>query len=199
MIPYEIFSTLMQESGVHNQWEYQELYDKKIVPVDLVPRNPADVYVIRVAKLTYSQCKHRFQLEQGNQIEIKPNKKCRNQREFLVWCASNPGAGIVSHPDRLYKDKGWINWASFLDSGMCKYIYPSYDEIKKMVRKAKIKSHVEYTIWVKKARTKQYHFGIPSNPDSLPKYKKQWKNWGEFLGTGRIANQLMNDPPLRRK
>jgi len=194
MIPYEIFSTLMQKSGVHNQWEYQELYDRKIVPVDLVPRNPAEVYVMRVAKLTYLQCKRKFKFEQR-----VSGCKITNQREFVAWRASNPDAGIVSHPDRLYKGKGWINWASFLDSGMCKYVYPSYDELKGMVRKAKIKSHVEYTMWVKKERTKQYHFGIPSNPDSLPKYKGQWENWGEFLGTGRIANQLMNDPPLRRK
>ena len=53
MIPYEIFSTLMQESGVHNQWEYQELYDRKIVPTKLVPRNPALVYAKRSPKLTY--------------------------------------------------------------------------------------------------------------------------------------------------
>jgi len=199
MIPYEIFSTLMQESGVHNQWEYQELYDRKIVPIDLVPRNPANEYVIRVKKLTYSQCKERFLMEQRHQSDIKPNKKCKNQREFLAWCTLNPNREFTTHPDRLYKGKGWINWTSFLDSGMCKYVYPSYNELKRMVRKAKIKSHVEYTMWVKKERTKQYHFGIPSNPDSLPKYKGQWENWGEFLGTGRIANQLMNDPPLRRK
>ena len=188
MITYETFSTLMQESGVHNQWEYRELYDRRIVPVKLVPRNPAETYGKRVAKLTYLQCS-----------KIVQKLGLKSQREFLVWCTANPDAGVVSHPDRLYKGKGWINWASFLGSGMCKYIYPSYNELKRMVRKAKIKSHVEYTLWIKKARTKQYHFGIPSNPDSLPKYKGQWKSWGKFLGTGRVANQLKNDPPLRRK
>ena len=44
MITYETFSTLMQESGVHNQWEYQELYDRRIAPVKLVPRDPAREY-----------------------------------------------------------------------------------------------------------------------------------------------------------
>ena len=43
MITYETFSTLMQESGVHNQWEYQELYDRRIVPKS-VPRDPAREY-----------------------------------------------------------------------------------------------------------------------------------------------------------
>jgi len=191
MITYEIFSTLMQESGVHNQWEYQELYDRNIVPTKLVPRNPAIVYAKRSPKLTYLQCS-----------KIVRKLGLKSQREFLVWCTLNPERGFTSHPDRLYKDNGWINWASFLGSThatCCKYNYPSYNELKRMVRKAKIKSHVEYTMWIKKARTKLYHFGIPSNPDSLPKYKGQWESWGKFLGTGRVANQLKNDPPLRRK
>ena len=29
--------------------------------------------------------------------------------------------------------------------------------------------------------------GIPSSPRTV--YKKEWKGWGDFLGTGRVANQ----------
>ena len=182
MIPYEIFSTLMQESGVHNQWEYQELYDRKIAPVNLVPRDPAVVYSKRkTAWLTYKQVKKIVR-----KLKLKSQADWYNLFTTKDWCKPD---GIPYHPDRSYKNKGWTTWKDFLGNGIVKHDYPSYNKLKRMVRKAKIKSHVEYEIWVKKTRKRLLTTGLPSNPDTLPLYKKQWKSWGDFLGTGIVQNQ----------
>ena len=85
---------------------------------------------------------------------------------------------------------------------MCKY--PTYNQLVKIVRKAKIKSHKEYMEWFKKTKATSNgkwikNGGIPANPDRYYGDRGQWKSWGKFLGTNRVANQLKNDPPLRRK
>ena len=36
---------------------------------------------------------------------------------------------------------------------------------------------------------------IPLNPERV--YKKEWKGWGNFLGTGRIANMNMEYLPTK--
>ena len=111
---------------------------------------------------------------------------------------------IPKSPQGVYKDKGWIGIRDWLGSGldMCKY--PTYNQLVKIVRKAKIKSHKEYMEWFKKTKATSNgkwikNGGIPANPDRYYGDRGQWKSWGVFLGTKRIANQLKNDPPLRRK
>ena len=37
-------------------------------------------------------------------------------------------------------------------------------------------------------KKKNYPKDIPSNPQKI--YKKKWKSWGDFLGTGRVSNRL---------
>ena len=42
-------------------------------------------------------------------------------------------------------------------------------------------------IWNKYKKNKLIPFDIPTNPSET--YKSEWKGWGDFLGTGRIATQ----------
>ena len=43
--------------------------------------------------------------------------------------------------------------------------------------------------WNEYSNSNQIPSYIPSTPTQV--YKKEWKGWGDFLGTGRIANQDM--------
>ena len=43
--------------------------------------------------------------------------------------------------------------------------------------------------WNEYSKSNQRPSDIPSTPTQV--YKKEWKGWGDFLGTGRIANQDM--------
>ena len=60
--------------------------------------------------------------------------------------------------------------------------YPNFLEAKKIVKKININSGREYRGFV---RNKKNQF--PNKPSEY--YKKEWKGWGDFLGTGKIADQ----------
>ena len=90
-------------------------------------------------------------------------------------------------PQRVYK-KQWKNWGSFLGTNYIATFnrkYPSLKKIKKIVREKKITSAKDYSKSIKSGVLPSY---LPHNPDTVLK-NKGWVNWGEFLGTGKIANQ----------
>jgi hypothetical protein len=60
-----------------------------------------------------------------------------------------------------------------------------YEEAKKYVQKLFLRTLVD---WQKFSISKNRPRDIPTNPQNL--YKKNWKSWGEFLGTNTIANNL---------
>jgi len=85
-------------------------------------------------------------------------------------------------PDRVYKNKGWINWGDFLGTGYQKdRKYISFEKAKKAIKKFNLLSLKDWQEFSKSKRT----MDIPSNPQVV--YKKHWKGWGDFLGTGVVS------------
>ena len=170
------------------------------------------------------------------------------------FCKSgNKPDDLPTHPDRTYKNKGWINWGDFLGTGRVadqKKKYRSFEEARKFVRSLKLKDNSEWKKFTKSGNkpndipanpyqtytnhgwkgipdwlgngnlssidrkyvtyekcqkfvhnlqiTNQKEWeiyqknnkkpkNIPSHPDRI--YKNEWRGWGTFLGTGRVANQ----------
>jgi len=108
---------------------------------------------------------------------------------------SNAKSGLIpdnipNRPERYYKKRGWISWGDFLGTGRIANqlkTYLSYDEAKKLASTFKFKSRTDWN--------KQYYQidiinkQIPKSPENS--YKNNgWISWGDFLGTGRIADQL---------
>jgi len=128
--------------------------------------------------------------------------KLRNHIEWVKFCLgeiqgkSSLPSDIPSNPQRVYKNKGWTSWGDWLDTRnvagqvmAAKYLL--YKEAIKYVRKLKISSQSQWYRFVNgKILIKER---LPSN---IPKYPQQtyrnkgWENWGKWLGTGRIADQL---------
>ena len=116
--------------------------------------------------------------------------------EFRDYLDSNEKLGdIPYHPEREYKGKGWIDVFDFI--GMTKeesklysknkntaQKYLPFNEARKIVHDAKLKSQLE---WAEYSKTKRPN-NIPGNPRVV--YKKEWKSFGDWLGTGRIADQF---------
>ena len=69
-----------------------------------------------------------------------------------------------------------------------RFNFLSYEEVKKYAQSSKIKSMRE---WFVHTKSKNFPKNIPSSPPQTYN-KKGWKNWGDFLGTNRVANQLKN-------
>ena len=88
---------------------------------------------------------------------------------------------IPSHPNRLYKNKGWKNLRHFLSNEKL-----SYEEAIKKVRSFNLKSSSEYKIYLYKH--KNLLDILPLNPmHYYKKNKGEWISWSEFLGSNNIS------------
>ena len=96
---------------------------------------------------------------------------------------------IPRHPDRSYKDKGWINWGDWLGTNTIatrKRKYRQFNEAREYARSLNLSDANEWREYCKSGR----------KPDDIPRhpyltYKdKGWINWGDWLGTGRISTQI---------
>lgn len=95
---------------------------------------------------------------------------------------------IPKDPRVVYLKRGWVSWGDFLGTNNIqdnlkakKYI--SYDEAKNHIKTLNIKSIVDW-----KNRLTEIPEIIPNRPERFYK-KRGWISWGDFLGTGRIANK----------
>jgi superfamily II DNA or RNA helicase len=70
-------------------------------------------------------------------------------------------------------------------------LYMTFETAKSYVIKLQLKSRNEYIEW---CRSEERPHNIPSKPQI--KYKDEWTTWGEWLGTGRIADQYRNFLPF---
>ena len=98
--------------------------------------------------------------------------------------AGKKPADIPSAPWRTYK-KYWTGWGDWLGTGIIASFnkkFRTYTSSRAFVRGLRIKSIAE---WRKYAKSGKKPIDIPSNPDSY--YTTEWKDWGEFLGTGFVA------------
>ena len=85
--------------------------------------------------------------------------------------------GLPANPDASYKDKGWIDWYSFL--GKPKASYPTYEEAQKIVKENGINSPNEYISSYKE-------LGLPAGPNKF--YKgKGWIDWPDFFGRSKVS------------
>lgn len=95
---------------------------------------------------------------------------------------------IPATPWRVYKNKGWIglwHWLGIKKPRTFGSKYLSYEQAKEIVKKFNLTGKDK---WVKFIKLKKLPPTIPSTPERYYK-NKGWKGWGDWLGTGRIANQ----------
>jgi hypothetical protein len=98
---------------------------------------------------------------------------------------------IPINPREVYLSRGWISWGDFLGTGRIQdnlkaIKYMSYDDAKLWIKNnLKINTIVQ---WKKYVKEKLIPESIPNRPDRYY-LKRGWLGWGDFLGTGRVANQ----------
>lgn len=113
----------------------------------------------------------------------------KSQSGWRLWAMSSDRPGdIPANPPSVYKDKGWSSWGDWLGTGRIadQYkIFRSFEKARAFAQAQGLKNKDEWTSW---AKTKAKPNDIPANPRDV--YKKQgWVGWGDWLGTGFIANQ----------
>ena len=83
--------------------------------------------------------------------------------------------GLPAIPQKSYKNKGWVDWYSFL--GKSKNSFPTYEEAQRIVQENDINS-VNY-------KSSYKELGLPSVPENTYK-NKGWIDWYDFLGKSRL-------------
>src|SRR5690606_15274381 len=95
---------------------------------------------------------------------------------------------IPSFPIQTYRSE-WEGWSEFLGTGTKrrrskpKRIYRSYSAASAWAKKEGIRTSTQ---WKRYRQAGMLPADIPSNPEAA--YSDEWQSWGEFLGTGRVAN-----------
>ena len=112
----------------------------------------------------------------------------KNQKQWRKYCKSKEKPiTIPSNPDKTYKNKGWTDFGDWLGTNTIapqKRKFLPFEHTRDFVRKLGLKSVAEYENYHKTNKPKQ----IPYSPQRYYK-NKDWKGWGDFLGTGTIATQ----------
>jgi len=116
------------------------------------------------------------------------NLKLESQTSWKKFCNSGKRPNdIPSHPDGTYK-KEWKGWGDWLGTGTIATFereYLPFNEAKEYIHNLKFKNQNEWRIFSKSNKKPK---NIPTNPNIV--YKKDWKGMGDWIGTGRIADQL---------
>jgi SAM-dependent methyltransferase len=112
----------------------------------------------------------------------------KDKDEWVAWSKSaDKPEDIPANPARVYKDKGWVGWGDWLGTGRIATFnrtYRSFEEARAYVHTFELQNHAEWRDWAKSDAKPD---DIPANP--YDSYKdKGWVGWGNWLGTGRIAN-----------
>jgi len=92
---------------------------------------------------------------------------------------------IPAGPGRTYKNKGWKGYGDWLGTGRIATLnmqFRDFESARKFVHSLGLKSATEWNVY---AKSPHKPADIPTHPDQS--YKKQWKGYGDWLGTGRIA------------
>ena len=93
--------------------------------------------------------------------------------------------GIPTNPNREFQNE-WQSWGDWLGTGAIAAKdkqFMSYEYCKQFISNLNLDGKDKYISW----QSANTNSGCPSRPDYI--YKDEWVSWGEFLGTGRIADQ----------
>jgi len=194
-MPFEESREYMKALGLKNQFEWM-VYSKSSKKPKNIPSSPSEVYkdngwrglsdwlgntnlVTRNLKyLTFNDSK----------IFIK-KMNLKNQSEWRLYLKSNKKPlNISAHPERTYKNKGWVSWGDFLGTEYVanrNRVYRDFIEAKMFVKNLNLKNINEWSLYCK---SNKFPKDIPSFPNQTYK-NKGWISMADWLGNKNIANK----------
>ena len=194
MVKYRNFNEAreyVRSLHLKNGKEWREYVKSK--PKD-IPSNPDKVYKtewINVGDWLGTNVVASFNKTFVSYDECKKWARQNNLTTQSLWDKYKKEVGfpnnIPKYPQKVYKDKGWVNWGSFTG-----YISPntvdfmSYSEAVNLVQSKGIKSREEWRMFVKSV---DRPFNLPTNPAQTYK-DKGWGGWSSFFGkVGRTSKK----------
>ncbi len=224
-VAFEKFVKYVRKRKIQSGREYRTLYESGHIPKSLYPKIPSEYYASKRkfkkpnTKLWSFKRARKYirKLELSgreggkNMYEIKHKKHSKKHRKNLVHnnryrkfksfekIKPKLPSGFPKGPQMVYR-KDWKGWNDFL--GMRR---ASFEEARSIIRLAKIKN---LNAWDKWKSSKQHlgrigfaikkiddiRIGVPHTPAAA---YKEWTDWGDFLGTGRIASKKRKFRPFK--
>jgi len=111
----------------------------------------------------------------------------KSGEQWTVYCKSGrKPEDIPKYPMRVYK-KHWKGIGDWLGTGRIanqNRVYRPFQEARKFVQSLELKSAKRD--WTTYCKSGQKPADIPSGPNNV--YKKEWKGWGDWIGTGYVSS-----------
>ena len=180
------FKKFVRGLNIDSAHEYRSLYDYGKIAKKLYPKKP-HLYYKRPKIFTWLPINEAK--KQVHKLGLK------NIHEWTAHSKSKKRLkNIPTHPGKAYKGRGWIGMKDWLGTGLDSKNFPSYNELKKLIRKANIKSSSGYRNWCREQKKHSGRYTANMVPVKPEKYYsgKGWTTWGEFTGTGNIRNTIKN-------
>jgi hypothetical protein len=118
--------------------------------------------------------------------EFVRNLGLKSLNEWQEYCTSGNKPDDIRIQPNLYNE--FIGYGDFLGTGNTRNIkFRSYKEAREFAIALNIKNSKE---WRRYAKSGDKPNDIPANPESSYKKIKEWKGWGDFLGTGRTGSSV---------
>jgi len=115
--------------------------------------------------------------------EFARKNKIKTQNEWKNFLKEhNKTNDYPLNPNKVYKDKGWTNWADFLGTYKRRNVnWMPFEEAREFARSLNLKSSIE---WRKHCKSGNKPYNIPFSPRQI--YKNEWTGWIDFLGKNKI-------------
>jgi hypothetical protein len=190
---FESARKFVQKLGLKNRKEWQEYYKSGKKPED-IPANPNRDYkkdfkglgdflgtgIVSTQDRTYRS------FESARKFVQKLGLKNRKEWQEYYKSGKKP-EDIPGNPNLVYKNKGWESMGNWLGTGRVanhEITFLSFTEAREFVVSLKLKNRDKWHEYCKSG----------NKPDNIPQkvertYKKEWRDWGYFLGTGNIQPQ----------
>jgi hypothetical protein len=131
--------------------------------------------------------------------KIIHNFKIKNIQEWRIFVKSKDKPdNIPANPPEVYNDQ-WASWGDWFGTERVanqNKEFLSFKKVQEFAQKLNFKNREE---WEEYSKSGDKPDNIPANP-GLAYKNNGWKGWGDFLGTGRVANQTLakNYLPLEK-
>lgn len=200
--PFHQARAYARSLGLANLDEWQEFCqarsgNRRVLPPD-IPAAPHHVYAGR-GWVTYGDWLGTGRVHASKDQYRSYEAACafvrsvgiRSLEEWRAYCRGELGGlgprprDIPSHPDRVYRGRGWTTWGAFFGTNAIasfKRTFRPFAAARAYARKLGLPSKSAWQSW---RATEERPADIPAGPSRT--YRDQgWVSWGDFLGTGRI-------------
>jgi hypothetical protein len=170
-----------------NPGEWNDFSKSGKRPAD-IPAGPAETYkkqgkwigwsdFLGTGNLTSKQLREQYYSHEDAKKYVQ-KQGIKTVPKFNEWSSQGERPIFIpANPHKFYKD--WIDWDDFF--GREKIVRRSFEDAREFARSLNLQFSSDWFTLHKEGKIQN----IPRYPNEP--YKKEWKGWGDFLGTGNLS------------